>query len=486
MVESGEASACLSLAGNYVVMLKDHEVGLEFEWRFRNTLPGFGSQLLGPSFFFKIAAICGSGSHARAVLFETQPSSSNHLYVVMRGVRVGPDANSAKPSAAKASAKPSSSATHARERAQVMRDADHMCFPSSRRRDWLPSKQHRVPSGIDRYLDKIWTEPQPAATEQSGPADPGGRSAAPAQLLDAIDAYLASLPPSTPPPRITFVGISFGGALAQLGALRLSLERPALAPVIHVLAFGPTCWAEPLVAELFEATFGQRAAQLVNGVRRSPRDTAMAEGLLCEWTFGDEAFDEAWAGGDTGVAAAAERSALGEVSLDPLSIPFLANTVPLRNAFVLWLPPAFDWLPAVLWKKQPRPLAGLLCHSRALSSAMESPRPKLDNPTVAIQVAELISGIEAPCRLPTANLRRQLRSRISMMDPTVLHSFFTTMNEVMEDSSLARDFGTLHAGRSYRAVLLIAYLHLRGKAGALDLEHDLGQVQEHDESSSGQ
>jgi len=62
--------------------------------------------------------------------------------------------------------------------------------------------------------------------------------------------------------RIFFVGFSLGGALAQISALRAALEHPSLASAIHVLALGAVQWASPPLAQIYEHTFGDRAAQM--------------------------------------------------------------------------------------------------------------------------------------------------------------------------------------------------------------------------------
>jgi len=65
------------------------------------------------------------------------------------------------------------------------------------------------------------------------------------------------------PRRILLIGISLGGALAQLTALQAAIDFPVLAPRVYVLAFGATQWATPRVSELFDSTFGPRAVVMV-------------------------------------------------------------------------------------------------------------------------------------------------------------------------------------------------------------------------------
>lgn len=48
-----------------------------------------------------------------------------------------------------------------------------------------------------------------------------------------------------------FIGISLGGALAQLAALQAALDFPELVPHIHVLAFGATTWADRELSNIF-------------------------------------------------------------------------------------------------------------------------------------------------------------------------------------------------------------------------------------------
>ena len=68
---------------------------------------------------------------------------------------------------------------------------------------------------------------------------------------------------STQASPLLFIGHSFGGALAQMTALRAILEFPELCSCTHVLAFGATPWANHQVADLFKTTFHERASHLV-------------------------------------------------------------------------------------------------------------------------------------------------------------------------------------------------------------------------------
>eukprot|EP00966_Prymnesium_polylepis_P195597 4533868-Prymnesium_polylepis.2 len=65
------------------------------------------------------------------------------------------------------------------------------------------------------------------------------------------------------PTRLLFLGISMGGALAQMAALYASHVHPALDAAVHSLAFGGTPWATAGVGAMFESVFGRRAVLMV-------------------------------------------------------------------------------------------------------------------------------------------------------------------------------------------------------------------------------
>lgn len=69
--------------------------------------------------------------------------------------------------------------------------------------------------------------------------------------------------------QLLFIGLSLGGALAQLTAYRVALSFSTLARSCYVLAFGPLQWATPPVVDAFSACFMDRAVQLVGSLKCS-------------------------------------------------------------------------------------------------------------------------------------------------------------------------------------------------------------------------
>ena len=55
------------------------------------------------------------------------------------------------------------------------------------------------------------------------------------------------------PKRLLFVGISLGGALAQMSALYAAHTQPAIASLVQAVAFGGTPWASAEVRTLKDA-----------------------------------------------------------------------------------------------------------------------------------------------------------------------------------------------------------------------------------------
>ena len=68
---------------------------------------------------------------------------------------------------------------------------------------------------------------------------------------------------------ILLTGISLGGALAELCALRIVKEFPKLQPKLRVLSFGALAWADAAAGAAFDCALGPRAVRLALS-RRNP------------------------------------------------------------------------------------------------------------------------------------------------------------------------------------------------------------------------
>ena len=87
----------------------------------------------------------------------------------------------------------------------------------------------RVHAGVLDHHKSIW-EPELGAQLHALAQAVSGHSAADALHADAW--Y------NQPADELLFVGLSFGGALAELTAFRIAQQLPALRPLLRVVSFG--------------------------------------------------------------------------------------------------------------------------------------------------------------------------------------------------------------------------------------------------------
>jgi len=83
LLDSSEAMALLSLAGNHTATLQHPDVGSVVRYSPR----GLSGELLGPTFAYDVLAIFGEGTNGRAVAFRPHHSASD-VCIAFRGVRV--------------------------------------------------------------------------------------------------------------------------------------------------------------------------------------------------------------------------------------------------------------------------------------------------------------------------------------------------------------------------------------------------------------
>jgi len=231
LLNSGEAVACLSLSGNHAVSVKPDQLESTISYTVRHK-EGENMVALTPTFNFSVIGIFGSEKgRALCVRPHYRPSS---VYMAFRGVRLDirktdPVADAQGPALDRANFKATEPAAAS----------------------WL-GEGYVVHSGVLDHLESIWN---------SGLRDYFAELSRCTELrIPFRGAYVHKL---------LLVGLSFGGALAELTALRAAVTFPPLSPIVHVLSFGSVPWASPAVTARFDDIFGRRSVQLVNSMRRA-------------------------------------------------------------------------------------------------------------------------------------------------------------------------------------------------------------------------
>ena len=266
MTHSGEAVVCLSTTANWAANVVEAQVGKPLSYTVHAS---FGEKLVAVTepFEYTLEAIFG-GPKGRAIALRPSHDPSA-LFISFRGVRPIKTAGMRVDCLAMINSKlvgkgkpPSASA-------------------------WLP--EGRAHSGT---LDHQ-------------------RS-----LYKALLAYISQDDVRRGNGRIVLIGISLGGALAQMSALRLALDLPELTGRLHVLAFGATTWADRTLSDRFAFTFGPRAVNLVTfeGLEGAAECMAEAE---ARWMLTR----------DAGEAAGSL------IKMDPMAVSFGNELVTTHNVY---------------------------------------------------------------------------------------------------------------------------------------------------------
>ena len=280
-VSSGEAVACLSLAGNHAVKLVADDVGGAVEYSVRTMQAGELTPVAGP-FVYACDGVFG-GEKGKAVVFRPHHDPSL-VIVAFRGVRTqvapaddveprystpgdggasdggGSSTNSSFTKAAPRSRPPSprtagqkpplgasAGAAAADEKGDALAeqaaiDRANFVRVECAEPGWLSGSALRVHAGVLDHHESLWD------------SRPGSRG-----LVD----WVADQISREPAQRVVFVGLSFGGALAQLTAYRVARVYPSLRDSLHVLAMGSVQWANALMARHARNVFGDRVVNLV-------------------------------------------------------------------------------------------------------------------------------------------------------------------------------------------------------------------------------
>ena len=221
----GEAATLLSLSGNFAVALVPSKVGttIDYTVRDRVRIPGrdkFALVQLTDKFVYKVQGVYGDlKGRAIVVMPEAYPRT---YYVAFRGMR---------------------NKSHIPEEdIGPQHDRDNFSLAEPAHAEWLPDGEMRVHEGVLDHHRSLWN-------------------------LAGLRGFMVSLAMRArqgfPPAELLFVGLSMGGALAELTAYRVGTEFPELRSCMRVLSFGSIPWANPPVASDYDRIFGRGSVQLV-------------------------------------------------------------------------------------------------------------------------------------------------------------------------------------------------------------------------------
>lgn len=231
---NGEAVTCLSLSGNWAVALTPKRVGETIDYTVRDKVrvPGKDKMALvtlTDKFEYHVLGVYGEAK-GRAVCFQPKtPRGMHQVYIAFRGLR-------------NRGMTPEEDVEPAFDRA-AFRDAN------PRHAHWLPDPSMRVHGGILDHHATTWT----------------------AGLCALFTSLVARIKRGFVVEEVLLIGLSMGGALAELTAFHAAHTHPELIPFLHVLSFGSIPWANDAVAASYDDLFGRRSVQLV----LSRRDTGV-------------------------------------------------------------------------------------------------------------------------------------------------------------------------------------------------------------------
>jgi len=213
LIHSGESVACLSLTASTAADATAAHVGKQISYTPRSFV---GERLvpLTQPFEYHIEAVFG-GPHGGAVALRPA-HDPRALFVAFRGVRTALGAG-----------------RRADCKALLETQLLERGAPGA---EWLPAgKAH---AGVLRYHRSLWD-------------------------LSALPTFLEKARCE----QLLFLGISLGGAIAQMTALRAVQQMPAGWAAqcgLNVLGFGAVTWADHALSKEFESALGSRAANLTS------------------------------------------------------------------------------------------------------------------------------------------------------------------------------------------------------------------------------
>ena len=235
----GEAATCLSLTGNWAVALTKQRVGEIIDYTVRDKVPIPGKEVNGVKrmqvrvharrafvslvcarltsipacasaqlitltnkFEYHVLAVYGD-QKGRAIVLQPRLGKGppGRLYIAFRGMR--------------------NRGTTPEEDIGAQHDRRAFSDATPSHSHWLPERDMRVHNGIQDHHASLW--------------------------MDGLKTFLSNLQARVlrkqPLDEVLFVGLSMGGALAELTAYRCACEFPELRPYMHVLSFGSIPWA---------------------------------------------------------------------------------------------------------------------------------------------------------------------------------------------------------------------------------------------------
>ena len=274
LIHSGEVVACHSLAANWACMAHV-SAGDNISYEVKDRLPMDELRLQpisGPFSYTVLAAFDGAGQLGR-VLIVRPHHDPDAVYVCFRGAMQS--VNSKNPNGDEIAKRDNAAVAQ-----KQMTTAPWLHAIAVGR--GVPSGTLRVQSGTLRYHQALYGDGSDGGLHAwmrahlaSGGGSSGGHArggggggvGSGGRAGDGGEGCGGG-----GPQRILFVGFSFGGALAQITALRAAYDMPEHAPRMGVLGLGATQWASDGLSDVFEQAFGARAAQLVTAMAESPLD----------------------------------------------------------------------------------------------------------------------------------------------------------------------------------------------------------------------
>lgn len=267
-IQSGEAVALLSLSGNTAVAAIPCQVNKDVSYTVHGLCPASGGEQaalepLTDPFEYTLLDVWGC---AKGRVIALRPKAKpGSVYLAFRGVRVaGGDGESD---------------------ANAKSDRDNLTRSEPVATPWLPCPQMRVHAGVLEHHESIWKTRFGMKMKGIASALKGSTKAKASATSDQephvcpLHQQLAQLQlqlhrwEREPIDELLFIGLSLGGALAELTAFRIALQLPEMRPLMRVVSFGSIAWATPAISDCFDETFGRRSVQLVLSRRVPPPDT---------------------------------------------------------------------------------------------------------------------------------------------------------------------------------------------------------------------
>ena len=442
LVTTGEALAMLALSGSLCVSLTPAAVGTDVHTTPRRVVNRRLEALTG-TWHYHVGHLFGDGSKGRAIAFLPK-HQDGHITLAFRGVR--------------------------------NKEPDEEADRKGPRND-------RINLGRWEPATAPWLEGQGM---HSGIFDHHG------SLWDELGPWLASLCSSGQPPTLLFVGLSFGGSLAQACAFRAACEFPALLPRMRVLAFGAVLWGSPPVARRFNELFGTfegatgpRAVQLVTTCLLPEVAEARVASMPPWWVLADELASSP--NSSPGASPVAQRRGVpaclhvpvSDSEVDALAEEVAAVTTELRTAYEAAYVEPVALRAEVHHAAGASPMGPQGCTDDSGYADRNDGRPVYIFDPLAVRTRPSKTvyygvGCVIPCRLPVEPDEESFDSFVDVDAAQLIRRARITAKHWADFVSFALpksdpvivDYTRLHYGRRYQQVLMSMLLQSKSDGSA--------------------